>query len=235
MWTPEQQNQVDYWNAHITPSPHASSMNDEQKRVYSGLSAEGKRYVDAMKKIQGSAAGKVVQGPAISQVGERGIEYALLPPGAVIAPKPKGQKPSMEGALRAIAAQLMKSGRMGKSGMQGMSTGGTTLPKSILEAPALQAFMYPGQYKPLSTLHNTNALFHPFGSSVEAPNWLDPRTILAYTHADPTERKTMESVTSAFGWEPATALDMGQRVMAGFGSPVSPYQSRYKSFGGSSW
>jgi len=177
-----------------------------------------------------AAEGKVVSGPAISTVGERGgdagTEYAFLPPGAVVAPKPAGEKPSMDGALRAIAAQLFKSG------LGGMATGGSvmgssaptvtgSLPRSLLDAPALQAFMNPTNAG-LPSIHKMPALFQPFGAGgPEAPNWLDPRAILAYAHADPTERGTMESITSAYGWDPATALEMARRAMAGFGKPIT--------------
>jgi hypothetical protein len=207
----------------------------------------------------GAAEGKVVSGPAISTVGERGgdagTEYAFLPPGAVVAPKPAGEKPSMDGALRAIAAQLFKSG------LGGMATGGSvsmgmppsmldptarfrstaaspaagqtttpasttstvtgSLPRSLLDAPALRAFMSPSNAG-LPSVHKMPALFQPFGAGgPEAPNWLDPRAILAYAHADPTERGTMESITSAYGWDPATALEMARRAMAGFGKPLT--------------
>jgi len=180
-----------------------------------------------------AAEGKVVSGPAISTVGERGgdagTEYAFLPPGAVVAPKPAGEKPSMDGALRAIAAQLFKSG------LGGMATGGSvmgsgatssptvtgSLPRSLLDAPALKAFMSPSNAG-LPSVHKMPALFQPFGAGgPEAPNWLDPRAILAYAHADPTERGTMESITSAYGWDPATALEMARRAMAGFGKPLT--------------
>ena len=177
-----------------------------------------------------AAEGKVVSGPAISTVGERGgdagTEYAFLPPGAVVAPKPAGEKPSMDGALRAIAAQLFKSG------LGGMATGGSvmgssaptvtgSLPRSLLDAPALKAFMNPSNAG-LPSVHKMPALFQPFGEGgPEAPNWLDPRAILAYAHGDPTERGTMESITSAYGWDPATALEMARRAMAGFGKPMT--------------
>jgi len=361
-----------------------------------------------------AAEGKVVSGPAISTVGERGgdagTEYAFLPPGAVVAPKPAGEKPSMDGALRAIAAQLFKSGLggmatggsvmgggsgmgygsafrwpmptlptgsggpapttpytpadpigrylprggfglrpytpadpidqrlpygiklpltvppspirpllpppesttpytppdpidrrlpygvktlpsfpgpvapeptypttmppdidpgsmsgirlriMGIAGLPGgvalpgdsmtqirldtmaragipqagtgltsLDTGGSvfsppvtgTLPRSLLDAPALRAFMSPSNAG-LSSIHKMPALFQPFGEGgPEAPNWLDPRAILAYAHGDPTERGTMESITSAYGWDPATALEMARRAMAGFGKPLT--------------
>jgi hypothetical protein len=186
-----------------------------------------------------SAEGKVVSGPAISTVGERGgdagTEYAYLPPGAVVAPKPAGEKPSMDGAIRAIAAQLFKSGLGG--GVSGMATGGSvfsptvtgSLPRSLLDAPALQAFMNPTNAG-LPSVHKMPALFQPFGEGgPEAPNWLDPRTTLAYAHADPTEQATMESLTSAFGWDPATALEMGRRAMAGFGKPITG-QATYRPY-----
>lgn len=179
-----------------------------------------------------AAEGKVVSGPAISTVGERGgdagTEYAYLPPGAVVAPKPAGERPSMDGAIRAIAAQLFKSGLGGPAPAR-MATGGSvfsptvtgTLPRSLLDAPALQAFMNPTNAG-LPSIHKMPALFQPFGEGgPEAPNWLDPRAILAYAHGDPTEQATMESVTSAYGWDPATALEMGRRAMAGFGKPVT--------------
>ena len=74
------------------------------------------------------------------------------------------------------------------------------------------------------------ALFQPFGEGgPAAPNWLDPRTILAYTHADPTEQATMEAITSAYGWEPSTALEMARRAMAGYGRPVMG-QAAYRPF-----
>jgi len=361
-----------------------------------------------------AAEGKVVSGPAISTVGERGgdagTEYAFLPPGAVVAPKPAGEKPNMDGALRAIAAQLFKSGLggmatggsvmgggsgmgygsafrwpmptlptgsggpapttpytpadpigrylprggfglrpytpvdpidqrlpygiklpltvppspirplsptpesttpytppdpidrrlpygvktlpsfpgpvapeptypttmppdidpgsmsgirlriMGIAGLPGgvalpgdsmtqirldtmaragipqagagltsMDTGGSvfsptvtgTLPRSLLDAPALRAFMSPSNAG-LSSIHKMPALFQPFGEGgPEAPNWLDPRAILAYAHADPTEQGVMQSLTSAFGNDPATALEMARRAMAGFGKPIT--------------
>jgi hypothetical protein len=180
-----------------------------------------------------AAEGKVVSGPAISTVGERGgdagTEYAFLPPGAVVAPKPAGEKPSMDGALRAIAAQLFKSGLGGMAtGGAVMGSGATTaptvtgsLPRSLLDAPALKAFMNPSNAG-LPSVHKMPTLFQPFGEGgPEAPNWLDPRAILAFAHADPTEQDVMKSLTSAFGNDPETALEMARRAMAGFGKPIT--------------
>jgi hypothetical protein len=163
-----------------------------------------------------SAAGRAVSGPVISRVGEAGEEYALLPPGAVVAPKPKGQKPSIDNAVRAIAGQVVRS----------MQTGGVTLNPDMLKAPALSAFM--GGRK-LSQLASTPSLFKPFGEDTEAPNWLNPGTSLAYAHGTPSERGMMESITSAFGISPEDALEIGRRVIAGYGKPVTG-QATYRPY-----
>jgi hypothetical protein len=157
----------------------------------------------------------------ISRVGEKGEEYAFLPPGAVVAPKPKGQQPNIENAIRAIAGQVMRT----------MQEGGTTLNPDILQAPGLAAFM---GGKKLSQLVKFPSLFKPFGESVEAPNWLNPGTSLAYASGTPSERGMAESITSAFGIAPEDALELGRRVIAGYGKPVTGQASYrpYWSWGG---
>jgi hypothetical protein len=157
-----------------------------------------------------SAKGRAVSGPVISRVGEKGEEYAFLPPGAVVAPKPKGQEPSIDNAIRAIAGQVMRT----------MQTGGVTLNPDMLKAPALASFMG-GRGQNLSRLVKYPSLFKPFGETTEAPNWLNPGTSLAYAHGTPSERSMMESITSAFGIAPEDALEIGRRVMAGYGKPVT--------------
>lgn len=65
-----------------------------------------------------SALGRVVGGPTVLLVGEgkrdagvtKGFaEYVLAPPGTVVAPAPRGEKPSMEGAHRALIGQIERS------------------------------------------------------------------------------------------------------------------------------
>jgi hypothetical protein len=155
-----------------------------------------------------SAAGRAVSGPVISRVGEKGEEYALLPPGAVVAPKPKGQEPNIDNAIRAIAGQVMRT----------MQTGGVTLNPDLLKAPGLAAFMGGNR---LSQLVKYPSLFKPFGEDVSAPDWLNPGTSLAYAKGTPSERSMMESITSAFGIAPEDALELGRRVIAGYGKPVT--------------
>jgi len=216
------QSQGDYDRQQTRNVAQRASSADALARMRAGTWTSGGRM---------AAEGKVVSGPAISTVGERGgdagTEYAYLPPGAVVAPKPAGEKPSMDGALRAIAAQLFKSGLGGAPSR--MATGGSvfsptvtgSLPRSLLDAPALRAFMSPSNAG-LPSVHKLPTLFQPFGAGgPEAPNWLDPRAILAFAHADPTEQDVMKSLTSAFGNDPATALEMGRRAMAGFGAPIT--------------
>jgi hypothetical protein len=187
------------------------------KRIMSGTTtaAERAEFGAGMTPLR-SAAGRAVSGPVISRVGEKGEEYALLPPGAVVAPKPKGQKPNIDNAVRAIAGQVVRS----------MQTGGVTLNPDMLKAPALGAFM---GGNPLSQLVKYPSLFKPFGEGTEAPNWLNPGTSLAYAHGTPSERSMMESITSAFGIDPADALEIGRRVIAGYGKPVTG-QARYRPY-----
>jgi hypothetical protein len=54
--------------------------------------------------------GKVKGGSVLSTVGEKGEEYALLPPGSVVAPKPKGEKATAGNALSAIIRQMSEGG-----------------------------------------------------------------------------------------------------------------------------
>jgi len=179
--------------------------------------AERARFGAGMTPLR-SAAGRAVSGPVISRVGEAGEEYALLPPGAVVAPKPKGQKPSIDNAVRAIAGQVVRS----------MQTGGITLNPDMLKAPGLAAFMGGGGQK-LSQLVKYPTLFKPFGEGTEAPNWLNPGTSLAYAHGTPSERSMMEALTSAFGIAPEDALEIGRRVIAGYGKPVTG-QATYRPY-----
>ena len=61
--------------------------------------------------------GKVYEGPIIARVGERSKksktketdEYALLAPGSVIAPRNKGEKPTMRNAVASLFQQITKS------------------------------------------------------------------------------------------------------------------------------
>src|SRR3972149_1118698 len=66
-----------------------------------------------------AATGNAVDGPAIILVGEgkkdEGVklgshEYLLAPPGTVVAPGRRGEKPSMVTAIAAIKRQLKRSG-----------------------------------------------------------------------------------------------------------------------------
>jgi hypothetical protein len=54
--------------------------------------------------------GNISHGPTISTVGEKDLEYALLAPGSVIAPRSPGEEPNMNNAIKAIMSQLMKTG-----------------------------------------------------------------------------------------------------------------------------
>lgn len=55
--------------------------------------------------------GSVSHGPTISTVGEKDLEYALLAPGSIIAPKGHSkEEPNMRNAISALMNQVMKSG-----------------------------------------------------------------------------------------------------------------------------
>ena len=59
---------------------------------------------------RGSSQGKAVAGPVLALVGKDDDEYALLPPGSVIAPKKAGDGDDVETAKLRIAEQMEKGG-----------------------------------------------------------------------------------------------------------------------------
>jgi len=90
--TPEQQ-------AYVGGGKAAPSVPSSFGSLYTGKSASDvadlNRFFsmtpEQQKYIGGGATGKTVSGPVYSRVGERGEEYAYLPPGAVVALNPQGR------------------------------------------------------------------------------------------------------------------------------------------------
>lgn len=66
-------------------------------------------YTLPYNRVRRSAEGTVSQGPHLSTVGEEGAEYALLPPGSVVAPKDPNEEPTEDNAVRAIMRQLLQA------------------------------------------------------------------------------------------------------------------------------
>lgn len=60
--------------------------------------------------LAAAARGSLVQSPGVFTVGEKGMEYAYLAPGSVVAPKPSTQQPTLVNAVRALMGMRRKVG-----------------------------------------------------------------------------------------------------------------------------
>lgn len=89
-----------YAQARLKPTELAKSL--QQRMNIPGFKHGGR--------VAKAAQGKVVEGPTLSRVGRHDDEYALLPPGSVIAPKPEGEQATVANALAAIIGQMRGGG-----------------------------------------------------------------------------------------------------------------------------